>query len=481
MRPITWARVTRLVARLLPFLVALAVYTAGYAVMDGEPNGIALTGDEPHYVLESWSLVEDLDRNLADEYAAFFPTTFQRHAYGYTAPGQLISVHNVGLPLLLTPAALVDRDKAISTPGREVAPGGSSGRWARVEMLLISALAASLLLGLLRQLQLAGAVLVYAVWGAVVFSLPLLAGAAQLYPEMPAAALVLLSLRCIAMPNPGRRQILLASVAAALLPWLHVRYWILVAGLCIGLVVRVGLGRREIVRALAPVGLSAVAMAVAFQVWYGSPLFNAQYRLPETGAAVHANGSFWYRHLAGNLLSPEQGWLPLAPVGILAVAGLGYLCWRYGWWAICGTAVAVVYVVAVGSADQGNTTPARYLLPVMPLAAIPLLAVVSNVRPARVAFWALLALSVAFSVDGTTHAGLIYNDGAGGASRLALSVKLRSLWPQLFPARAGANAYPDAAMTVAWVIGLAFLAWLFVAARDELQVRRRRGGPRPAD
>lgn len=86
---------------LLLFLAALLVYNAGAALMNS--NGVAFSGDEPHYLLIAHSLLHDKDIDLANNYA--------RQDYAkYLAPGTFIRAHSI-------PGAKADSQYSFHSPG----------------------------------------------------------------------------------------------------------------------------------------------------------------------------------------------------------------------------------------------------------------------------------------------------------------------------------------------------------------------------
>ena len=100
--------------------------------------------------------------------------------------------------------------------------------------------------------------------------------------------------------------------------------------------------------------------------------------------------------MIGDILSPVHGWIPYVPVHWLGLAGLGCLMLRFGWPAAACLGVAVGYELILASAAPiiGWGLPARYLIPVLPLIAIPIAVVLQYVRVSRVLFVPLLGLSL---------------------------------------------------------------------------------------
>lgn len=93
---------------LLLFLAALVIYNAGSVIMTS--RGISFSGDEPHYLLITHSLLEDGDFDLADNYAAqdysrYLPpgATVRAHTMPGRTPGSQYSFHSPGVSFLMLP------------------------------------------------------------------------------------------------------------------------------------------------------------------------------------------------------------------------------------------------------------------------------------------------------------------------------------------------------------------------------------------
>ncbi|HEY2283576.1 MAG TPA: hypothetical protein VGH60_08520 [Solirubrobacteraceae bacterium] len=443
-----------------PFLVAGVVYFFAFLIMAPVPEG-----DQPHYELESVGLAYDQTRDMtadytrADRYRLMFPLGVPDvHAYRYKPGGELVLVHNVGLPLLLAPAVPWVREASVLSPGRQLWP------W-NIEIILCAALAAQLLYRILRRLRPQHPQLVVGVWASVAFSAPMVVYASQVYPEMPAVLLALIAVDAL-MRSPRRSTIMIGAAASALMPWLHVRLLPIAALLVLGLAIRAfaavpgeerrtAAGVRSAAWAIVPLLLSLVVMAIAFQHWYGSPLPSAQYRLAQTRQPQTVSAS--WATLTGGFWSATRGWLPYAPVCILALASIGYTVRRYRLWALFGLAVAGVYLLnlTIQGSDPGFSFAGRYTVILMPFAAIPLLIAVADIAPVRWVFWSLalctlyLALAIVFEPPPTVA-------GVPGVTGPGYSPLLWSwfvhIWPEVIPN--AAHFYPDAGTVLAWSAAL---------------------------
>jgi len=405
-----------LITWLAPFALALLVYLVAYNVMNPSSSG-----DEPHYMLVAESIAFDGDLNLTNDYASkertlrvvnVWPLGHVPHAAEYTGSGQLRPLHGVGLSVLLAPA---------------VGVGGLTG--ARLMMVLIAALLAHQLYRLLAELGFRRLYRIGA-WVATVFCLPIVAFSSQVYPELPGALIVLVVLR-IMIRGPSSPWVLaLASTASAALVWLHVRYFPISVALLVGLAYvatsvdppaarattrrlrAFGTDLRRRARtatrrwrsvALPVFGPYAAVVAVfllAFWYWYGSPDPRTPYYAYSTTNVGSGGWKFLYNYGLHDLFNPLAGWIPFVPVHWLGLAALGCVVVWFGWPAMACIAVAAGYEVILASAGPagGWGLPARYLIIVIPLIAVPLALVIQQIRLARIVFVPLLAGSLFFAV-----------------------------------------------------------------------------------
>ncbi len=446
--------------RWLPFALAGVIYFLACLIAAPVPEG-----DQPHYELESVGLAYEQTRDMTKDYSLperyrlMFPLgVTDIHAAHYKRGGEFVAVQNVGLPLLLAPALPVIKEIQVLSPGRELWP------W-HIEIILMAALAAQLLYGILRRLRPSRPGLVACVWGATVFSAPLVIYASQVYPEIPAMLLALIAVDALTRPAT-RGTIVLGASAAALMPWMHVRFLpisvVLAAGFALRAIGtlhsedrdrRAALGRSA--WAIVPLAVSLILMAIAFQRWYGSPSPTAQYRLPSTRDPRTLSKS-WIG-IAGAFWSSERGWLPYAPLAILALSGVGYTVRRYGRWALFGLAVAGAYLLAytIAGAEPGFAFPGRYVIVLMPFAAIPLLLLVADLPAVRLLFWPLAAftLYLAFAVVFEPPPSVAGVPGVTGPGYPQLMWPwFVNLWPAITPT--AGHLYPDIAPVVAWSAAL---------------------------
>ena len=449
--PTAWRvpeRATFWLWQLAPFAVALLAYVAAFYVMS--PSA---TGDEPHYLVAAQSVAYDGDLDLTNDYASpertldvfgISPFGADTHAADHRDTGQLRPVRGIGMSTLIAPA---------------VALGGETG--VRLLMALIAALLADQLFRLLRDLGLRRRYAVLA-WAAVALCYPMLVFSSQIYPELPGALLIVVALRIMVTRASSPLALAFGSTAAALLFWLHVRFIPLSAGVLLGLVVaacwvrRRGLpvprgigasiraapgelarGARVLIRdwrtvtipvSVPYLGNVALFAAVSYHL-YGSANPTAGYRPYSDTTAGTGGWDFLYEHALADLFNPVHGWIPYVPVHWLGLAALGCLVLRWRWAALACIAVPVGYELVLASAgpDIGWGFPARYLIPVIPLIAVPLALVVQEVRWSQYVFFPLLAVSLLFAAAAVHEPSYLYP---------------ASDQPRIFGARTTARLFP---------------------------------------
>jgi len=406
---------------LAPLVLAFVAYLAVYDAMNP-----GTTGDEPHYLLVAESIAFDGDVDLRNDYASrertlrvvnVFPLDYNVQAAVYKESGELRPLHGVGLPALLAPA---------------VGLGGLTG--ARVVMVLIAALLAHQLYLLLADLGLRRRYRI-AAWISVAFCMPVLPFTSQVYPELPGALIVILVLRIILRRPSSPWALAAGSAATAALFWLHVRYFPISFALLAGLAYAAtsertaetsGPGRRglreraqvvwtdlkrHVVAAksrwrtttlpvLVPYAVVLAFFLAAFQYWYGSFDPRTPYYAYSTTTLGGGGLQAVYDYTLHDLFNPLVGWIPFAPVHWLGLAALGCLVVWFGWPAAAAVAVAAGYELALASSAPvgGWGLPARYLLIVIPLIAVPIALVIQQVRLARFVFVPLLAGSLILAV-----------------------------------------------------------------------------------
>lgn len=446
--------------RWTPFLIAATAYFIAFLLMSPVPEG-----DQPHYELQSVGLAYEQTRDMTKDYALpdrfhiMFPLGLSSiEAARYKPGGELVGVHNVGLPLALAPAVPWVREAAVLSPKTQLWP------W-NIEIILIGALAAQILYRILKRLRPRDPLVVAAVWASVVFSAPMVVYASQIYPEMPAALLALIAVDALMRP-PRRHTIAIGACAASLMPWLHVRFVptaaVLVLGLAIRALAALPIEQRRSAAALragawaiVPLLISLVVMAIAFEHWYGSYLPNAPYRLASTRQPATLSSS--WATLTGAFWSSQRGWVPIAPIAILALACIGYAIRCYRAWGLFALTVAIAYLltISVEGSEPGFSFAGRYEVILMPFAALPLVIATTDLRAIRWIFWPLAAITLYLTLavliePPPTIAGVPGVTGPGYPQ--LLWPWFVEIWPAIVPT--AAHLYPNSSAVAEWTLPL---------------------------
>lgn len=199
-----------------------------------------ITGDEPHYLLITYSLISDGDINLFNnyrdkDYLRFYPGELESHAHpGKKGHGYEYSNHLPGLPLLLVPSYFIGEKLGSIVPPLARDPT----RQQRVLIFTIQAF-----MGLLAAL-LGWVFFLFArdftknqnaallSWGVFILTSPLFFYSHLIYPEIPASLLMIAILyNILGVKIQSSSAFLWTGLGIALFPWLGIKYTILSLGL----------------------------------------------------------------------------------------------------------------------------------------------------------------------------------------------------------------------------------------------------------
>ena len=340
----------------------LAAVVYGFAAFHVGPAIPA--GDEPHYLVITQSLLRDRDLRIENnhrrgDYRTYFDGDLRPDFLRRGRDGEIYSIHAPGLPVLVAPAFAI---------------AGYHG--VLLFLIVLSSLTAALLWHLARRVT-GDTDAAWFAWAAVVFAPTVLLNAFTVYPDGVGALLVLTGVWALVRARDERetgtddvRAWLLHGAAIALLPWLHTRFALLAGGL--GALVLVELARTKNPAAkasafLAVPAVSGLAWIGFFIAIYGAPDPAIPYRGSDLGSPAYVPGG-----LGGIFFDQQYGLFVCAPVLAAAIAGLVAL-WRRGgefrWLPLELLFVVAPYLLTVTHFAMwwgGWSTPARFLLPVIP-------------------------------------------------------------------------------------------------------------------
>ena len=363
---------------------------------------LSTTGDEPYYLLITHSLLHDHDLDLANNFAQqdyrpfYWGRLAETQGLVHQPSGRVYSSAYSGLLayLLLPGYALAGR------LGAMIVVSVSGAALAVNLFLLAREVSASLRVGFLTWLYLS-------------FSAPVFLFVSQLYPEIPAAALVAWAVRVIRR-LPARTSATLPGLGLALIGLLLLkgRYAAIAGPLLVWALVRLR-RPRFVLAGLAVSGLAAAGLWTLDRQ-LGGLMYRLHYQAaawPDPRTPAEMGGA-----LLGLLLDQEFGLLPSAPVYALALIGIPIGLRRDP------QAPALLAILAAAVAPllgrywyAGFSSPARYLVVIVPVLAVFVAWTLTLERLrwlqafALASWWGSLALSVILTV----HPVLRYNRGTG--------------------------------------------------------------------
>ncbi|TAK12134.1 MAG: hypothetical protein EPO35_11705 [Acidobacteria bacterium] len=426
-------------------------------------NGLSPGGDEPHYLIITQSLLKDGDLDIENnharrDYASYFGGNLRPDLLVRGVHGEAYSVHAPGVPVLVAPLFQFF---------------GYTG--ARLMIILLTSIGAMLIWRLSWRATDSPEAAWFA-WAAVVLTPTFVMQSFSVFPDgpglLPTAAGVLLLVQLSRGDIPGVLPTTLTGVALAALPWMHTRF-ALIAG-ALGAVVALRMvtmdapakvrAGRLIALLIVPIA-SALAWFYYFSVLYGSFDPRAQYgpqqqELAWIGPAILGlffDGQFGLAAYApavavvfvGLVMRPEKASRRLLlEIGVVVLLYLAAVTTVRMWWA--GRPAA----------------PARFMMALLPLLAVPLAVAWSRVKETtRTLFAGLAGFGAATTVlvllvDGASLA--LKNDRTAQPlwlEWLSPVADLSRVWPSFFWQE------PRFPLHVLLVVGMAVGLWLVIKQR----------------
>ena len=425
---------------------SLLFLTGAYQVFPQLP-----AGDEPHYLVIAESLLTDHDLKVENnyrrgDYHAYFRDNLRPDYLRRGQNGEIYSIHAPGLPALIAPIfALFGYPGVLALLA--IVSGCATGlAWIAAWRVTDDVAAA------------------WFGWAGTALSMPFFFQSFVVYPEAPAAAVVIVAvLTLLDGADASVSRLAWTGVALALLPWMHLRLALLAGAFGLVIAVRqldASQWPRRVAALLAVPAISAVCWLVFFYVIYGTPDPRAPY-----GGSQQAALANLPRGLIGLAFDQQFGMLPNAPVSICAVLGFAALIRMRRRLAIELLIVALPYTLSVAAFGMwwgGTSSAARFLTPLMLTLAIPAAAWFhgSRGRASRVFGLGALGVSVLITATiATVDRGILLYNVHDGMSRLLLWISpvadLTSGMPSLF------RSAPHVALAQA-------IVWLAAAAATAL-------------
>ena len=394
----------------------LALLLFGAAAWRTAPS--ALSGDEPHYLVITQSLLLDGDIDIGNnhqrrDYHAYYLGPLAPHVQRKSRSGAMYSVHAPGLSALVLPAFAVAGYRGV------------------VLFLLVVAAVGSALAWWLAWLATRRTDAAWFGWATVTLPVTAVFNSFTVYPDGVGGVLALTGLWALLRADDERQSgadrlapWFWHGVALAMLPWLHTRFATIAGGFGAVILLRLSSTRRAPAKAVAFLSVPALSAMLWFGFFialYGRPDPTAPYGPGEMGSMRWIPGG-----LAGLLFDQRFGLLPYAPVVAFGFVGLWMMLRRpeSRRLAIECLFVAVPYLLTVTHFAMwwgGWSAPARFAAPVLPLLVVP--AAVCWARVSRSRERALAIAALVFTA-GATAAVVAVERG-----RLAFNVRdTPALW-----------------------------------------------------
>jgi hypothetical protein len=435
----------------------LAIFVASAAIFGAVAWRTTTTvqypsGDEPHYLVITQSLLLDHDFRIENnhrrgDYRAYFPLQLRPDYLTRGSDREIYSIHPVGLPILSMPA---------------FALGGYRGVVAMI--VVMAGLAAALIWTWARDTSGSASAATFG-WAATALTTPFLFNSFTIYPEIPGALAVSVALAW-RRDSTTTGTLVSRGIAIGVLPWLSTKYAVMAAAIAFVLAMRV----RWKMRALT---VMAVPAAILFALWFA--FFYWIWGTFSPSAPYGASEPMTIRNLAhgapGLLFDQEYGIVAYAPVLMLAFVGLVRLL--SGGTDSARRAIEVSLVlgallVTVGGFHiwwGGSAAPGRPVASGVLLLAIPIgsaFAATSRRPAARGTCQALLAVSVALAVVVVTREqGTLIQNGRDGTSTML--GWMSPTWPltTVFPSYINVDqTYAEALLrTFDWLALTGLVAW----------------------
>lgn len=430
----------------------LAATLGGFAAWSAQAK--TPTGDEPHYLMITQSILNDGDIDIQNnhdtrQWESFIGGDLRPDLRVRGLHGEAYSIHAPGVSVLVAPLFQFF---------------GYTG--ARVLLVLLTAIGAMLTWRSCWRIT-DSAEAAWFGWAAVVLTPTFAFQSFMVYPDAPgfliAAAAVLLVIQLSRGDLPSTLPVFLTGVALAALPWLHTRFALLAAGF----------GAVIALRLMLPSPIPPRRRGVLVDEVDPAPVITTEDRVIRLIAllvvpVISAGLWFWFFKAHYGTFDPRApygpepqsvAWIIPAIMALFADGEYGIAAYApavffafAGWWRATETfsrrmamelaLITFGYLAAVSTVRMwwaGNpATPARFLMAVLPLLAVPAAVAWTRISAAsRALALSLVGVGTAVTVVllRVEQAGIAWNyrcDNAGWLGWLSPVTNLPRVWPAFF-------------------------------------------------
>jgi len=477
------------------FVAALALYAVvifGAFAPLPQPEG-----DEPHYLIISYSMLADgdvlLNNNYYEnrDYELWHQGWIQAHTKKgiNRAANEEFSMHTAGLPAYLLPFLAAG-----------LGLGGAEAIHLAVRLgmaLPAAALVAILYLCLSRLFgRRRSSVGIALLAGA---TCPVLFFSYHVFTELPAATLCLLAFYVLWRErSPGWAARVLTGLALGALPWLGAKYFALAAPFAVLWLVKELRWGWSWSRAAAVAAPGAILGALF--LWHTFSMFGtvnpSAYYVGAGGSIFERTPVFRVSHASGLLeaaaiagktglsywVDQREGLLAYAPWYLLGVAGWFGMAssrrWRATAWALCGLVTPFLLLYCLTGFNGGHSPPARAMTAMIWAALIPAAWLIGKVwARARELTFALILLSLVISFALLTHPAFLYHDFHVRASHLLAWLSTPFLDATALAPSVNSRHFEYWGVTAVWLAALSLaLVWLVVSSLRKKPASRRWSG-----
>ncbi len=463
---------TKRLGILLAGVIAVIV-SFGVRFYDRQP----LAGDEPHYLVMTYSLIQDHDLDVKNDYQtqrylSYYPALLDPHVAGgrIKTNDHWYSLHGPGLAFYLVPFVWL---------------GGRAG--ATTGMILLSLLVLTLTWAWIKRVtgRVDIAVITTLILLASIFWLGL---AGYIYPDLMIAAGLLGGVLILTMPRRQLWQLVLLGTILGTLPWVHFKT--LLPAAVIGLlgVYQIAKGERPaLVKNLVALILPAAILLIAFELknhqWYGVWLPNQIY-----GSDVQPFQLSPLRSLPAMAFDASKGLFTNNPALLLLFVGLPLWCKqaRRLFWPAAAVFVASLALLAGFPQWQGGYAPSgRYLMEIVPLLlpAIGFALLQWRNLAARLVIVTTVAIQILLAAWFVYWQTPLSVGGPVSSLFTSLAAKtglqLDRLMPKFTLDTILANP-GDMALVAAWILLCVLLIWLGYDLARQIKTQKKVGGPKTA-
>ncbi|MBN2399071.1 MAG: hypothetical protein JXI33_01885 [Candidatus Aminicenantes bacterium] len=414
------------------FLASFSAYS--FILLSGILPSLPFTGDEPHYLLTTKSMVRDHDIDLYNNYLhkdywEFYPGEISWHAYpGKKGPLHIYSKHFPGISLLLVPAYWCGDylGKILKIPGINK-PNERNIRilLARETMVLLASLLTAFFFLLVWEFTQNRRMAFYS-WLFFAFTPPLLFYSRLLYSEIPVALLLLLVLRQALFQGPlSKKSLFWSGLGIAVIPWFGIKYVILAAASFVIFICSqwrtIFSQQRKYLYFLGPLLVSAMLFLAFLWHIYGtiSPIAVYFGTAAATATPFHFSLKFGQVNFGARALAyffdQRMGLFVYSPLYILFIPGFVLTFKRSKKIGSAALFLAAAYWVfsTTAMAQGGYAPPERTLLPIVSILALFVSATLSwaKNRSAIPLFRILAIIAILMALLAIAQPRLFFHDG----------------------------------------------------------------------